>query len=75
MLVVYSGPDLGRQIVLDERLSTLGRSAATQLQIGDPGISRLHAEICVTGSSATLRDLGSANGSFVGNLRLTDPPQ
>ena len=74
-LVVYSGPDLGRQIMLDEGLSTLGRSAVTQLQIGGPGISRLHAEICVTGSSATLRDLGSANGSFVGDIRLTDPPQ
>ena len=33
-LVVYSGPDLGRQIVLDEGLSRLGRSAVTQLQIG-----------------------------------------
>ncbi len=73
-LVVYSGPDLGRQIMLDEGLSTLGRSAVTQLQIGGPGISRLHAEICVTGSSATLRDLGSANGSFVGDSRLTDQP-
>ena len=73
-LVVYSGPDLGRQIMLDEGLSTLGRSAVTQLQIGGPGISRLHAEICVTGSSATLRDLGSANGSFVGDIRLTDQP-
>ena len=74
-LVVYSGPDLGRQIVLAEGLSTLGRSAVRQLQIGGPGISRLHAEICVTGSSATLRDLGSANGSFVGDTRLTDQPQ
>ena len=74
-LVVYSGPDLGRQIMLDEGLSTLGRSAVTQLQIGGPGISRLHAEICVTGSSAMLRDLGSANGSFVGDIRLTDQPQ
>ena len=74
-LIVYSGPDLGRQVLLDEGLCTLGRSAATQLQIAGPGISRLHAEICVTGSSATLRDLGSANGSFVGDLRLTDQPQ
>ena len=74
-LVVYSGPDLGRQILLDEGLCTLGRSATSQLQIGGPGISRLHAEICVTGAAATLRDLGSANGSFVGDIRLTDPPQ
>ena len=74
-LVVYSGPDLGRQIVLDEGLCTLGRSATSQLQIGGPGISRLHAEICVTGPSATLRDLGSANGSFLGDARLTDQPQ
>ena len=74
-LVVYSGPDLGRQILLDEGVCTLGRSANSQLQLGGPGISRLHAEICVAVSSATLRDLGSANGSFVGDLRLTDQPQ
>ena len=74
-LVVYSGPDLGRQILLDEGLCTLGRSATSQLQIGGPGISRLHAEICVTGAAATLRDLGSANGSFVGDTRLTEQPQ
>jgi diguanylate cyclase (GGDEF)-like protein len=69
-LVVYSGPDLGRQIMLDDGRLSLGRSAAAGLQIDGPGISRLHAELTVAGNAALLRDLGSANGSFVQDKRL-----
>ena len=69
-LVVYSGPDLGRQFMLDDGVFSLGRSAAARVQIDGPGISRLHAEITVAGNTALLRDLGSANGSFVQDRRL-----
>jgi two-component system cell cycle response regulator len=72
-LVVYSGGDTGRQITLDEGRHTLGRSAAASLQIDGPGMSRMHAEVTVEGASAVLRDLGSANGSFVQDQRLTGP--
>ena len=72
-LVVYSGGDTGRQITLPEGSSTIGRSAAASLQIDGPGMSRLHAELAVHGNQVTLRDLGSANGSFVQDVRLTGP--
>jgi len=72
-LVVYSGGDTGRQITLDDGVSTVGRSAAARLQIDGPGLSRLHAELTVAGDEVTLRDLGSANGSFVRDARLTGP--
>jgi len=70
-LVVYSGGDTGRQITLPEGTSTIGRSAAASLQIDGPGMSRLHAELVVDGARVLLRDLGSANGSFVQDMRLT----
>jgi two-component system cell cycle response regulator len=69
-LVVYSGPDLGRQLRLEEGVSSLGRSAVATLQIDGADISRVHAEITVVGNAATLRDLDSANGSFVQDTRL-----
>jgi diguanylate cyclase (GGDEF)-like protein len=72
-LVVYSGADTGRQIPLPEGVSTLGRSAAASLQIEGPGLSRLHAQLEVAGGTVTIRDLGSANGSFVGDQRLSAP--
>lgn len=74
-LVVYSGGDTGRQITLPEGTSTIGRSAAASLQIDGPGMSRLHAEVVVDGARVLLRDLGSANGSFVQDLRLSGTRQ
>ncbi|OGB01227.1 MAG: hypothetical protein A3E25_04290 [Burkholderiales bacterium RIFCSPHIGHO2_12_FULL_69_20] len=72
-LVIYSGGDTGRQITLAEGVSAIGRSAAATVQIDGPGMSRLHAEVQVEGASVILRDLGSANGSFVQDQRLAGP--
>lgn len=72
-LVVYSGGDTGRQITLPDGTSSIGRSAAATVQIDGPGMSRLHAEVSVEGASVILRDLGSANGSFVQDQRLVGP--
>ena len=72
-LVVYSGSDLGHQVTLDEGVHTIGRSAAAQLQVDDPGMSRLHATLRVQGDEVWLHDLGSVNGSFVHERRLDGP--
>jgi two-component system cell cycle response regulator len=72
-LVVYSGGDTGRQITLEQGTQSVGRSAAAGVQIDGPGMSRLHAEVVVDGAQVTLRDLGSANGSFVQDQRLNGP--
>ncbi len=74
-LVVYSGGDIGRQITLPEGRSSIGRSAAAKLQIDGPGMSRMHAQIEVHDGRVMLSDLGSANGSFVQDERLTGPRQ
>jgi pSer/pThr/pTyr-binding forkhead associated (FHA) protein len=46
-------------------VTTIGRSAACQITIDDPLVSREHARIRVDGSKVTLEDLGARNGLSV----------
>jgi DNA-binding winged helix-turn-helix (wHTH) protein len=48
----------------------LGRSEEAQVRVEAPGVSRLHARIVVTDDGATIEDLASKNGTFVGEQRL-----
>ena len=38
-----------------------------------PGVSRHHARIVISGSEATIEDLGSKNGTYVGSELVTVP--
>lgn len=49
---------------------TLGRAAQCEIRIDSPRVSRQHAEIVVTDSHVTLRDLSSVNGVFVDGVRI-----
>jgi DNA-binding winged helix-turn-helix (wHTH) protein len=51
----------------------LGRSEEAVARIDAPGVSRRHAHILVTAESATLEDLASKNGTYVGERRLDAP--
>ncbi len=53
--------------------NTLGRKPDNYILIADESASRLHAEIYCQGDLAVLHDLGSTNGTFVNQVRLTDP--
>ena len=55
-----------QEIDLPPGESILGRSASCHITIEDPLVSRRHARIQVTGDRATIEDLGSRNGLFVG---------
>jgi sigma-B regulation protein RsbU (phosphoserine phosphatase) len=52
---------------------TIGRSARNDVCIADPFSSRVHAEIRREGDHYILQDLGSSNGTFYNNERLTKP--
>jgi hypothetical protein len=56
-----------RIIPLVEGENVLGRDEEVTVRIDAPGVSRRHACIRVTGSEATIADLGSKNGTFVGD--------
>lgn len=51
----------------------LGRSEEAQVRVEAPGVSRLHARVVVTDDGATIEDLASKNGTFVGEQRLAGP--
>ncbi|MDO5287435.1 MAG: DUF3662 and FHA domain-containing protein [Actinomycetia bacterium] len=56
----------------------IGRGSEADLRINDPGISRRHAEILVSGSGPAqrivVRDLGSTNGISVNGRKVTEAP-
>jgi len=49
----------------------LGRDPETEIFLDSQSVSRRHALIRVTASGATLEDLGSKNGTFIGARRVT----
>jgi diguanylate cyclase (GGDEF)-like protein len=72
-LLVLAGPQFGELFSLEPgRDLVIGRREDADLQIRDDGISRRHAIIRVEGDGAVLRDLGSANGTFVNGARTDE---
>ena len=65
----------GHAYPLVASVTVIGRGEDADIVLDDPGISRKHAEIRVTADGphlvATLRDLGSTNGTFVDAERIT----
>ena len=56
--------------VLKEGAHVLGRDPDLELCIDSASVSRRHAVIKVAGAEATIEDLGSKNGTFLGNRAI-----
>ncbi len=63
----------GREVGLHEGVTVLGRDASADVLVVDGSVSRRHARIEVQTERATLEDLGSKNGTFRGETRVTSP--
>ena len=61
----------GERLQLGEKVVTIGRRPECTLQLGDPNVSRNHAEIRPHGNGWVLVDLGSTNGSRVNGSRVS----
>lgn len=62
-----------RDLPLEEGENILGRDSAARCSIPDASLSRRHARITVRAGTATLEDLESKNGTFVGETRVAKP--
>jgi two-component system, cell cycle response regulator len=72
-LLVLSGPQFGDIFPLEAGKDlVIGRREDSDVQIADDGVSRRHASIRVEGEGAQVRDLGSANGTFVDGMRALE---
>ena len=64
--VIIAGPDIGRSFNLtDGQTLIVGRGEASDTQINDPRISRVHCHIQIDGGKAMLLDATSAGGTAV----------
>lgn len=63
----------GRRFSLIGQVAILGRSSNCDVYIPDKRASRRHAEVGWDGETCTLRDLDSANGTFLNGRRITIP--
>lgn len=70
---VAEGPDIGEELRLAEegRAYVIGRAETCDLPLADADASREHAVVARRGGQILLRDLGSRNGVFLGESRLT----
>lgn len=71
VLVVLSGNELGKRLVL-ERTVSIGRDPASDLPLTDSLVSWHHARIEDRGDSWTLFDLESTNGTTVNGERTSE---
>jgi DNA-binding winged helix-turn-helix (wHTH) protein len=63
----------GRQVRLADGENVLGRAPDATIWIDAAGVSRHHARILISGSDATVEDLGSKNGTYVRDRRVDAP--
>jgi diguanylate cyclase (GGDEF)-like protein len=72
-LLVLSGPHFGDIFPLAPGKDlVIGRREDADVTISDEGVSRRHASIRVAGEGALLKDLGSANGTYVDGARTEE---
>lgn len=60
-----------RQTILLEGANVIGRAPDSTVQCDATGVSRQHARIVLSQGEATLEDLGSKNGTYLGRERIT----
>jgi transcriptional regulator with GAF, ATPase, and Fis domain len=67
---IVAGPDAGRVFQGRQRSVLIGTHPSSDLALGDPHVSRLHARIDIEDNEYLLADLGSTNGTRVGGVRI-----
>ncbi len=71
-LTIIQGADHGRTFEVDGLIATIGRDPECEVALRDAGVSRHHARLNCQNGRCVLKDLGSANGTFVNGMRIKD---
>lgn len=70
-LVAESGPDAGSRLPITGKMD-IGRSSSCAISVFNPGLSRRHAEFFLHDDQLHVRDLGSANGTWVNDRQVSE---
>ncbi len=70
-LLVLQGPDKGRRFELPDAPAMVGRESR-QVGLADDTVSRRHCDLLPITGEWVVRDLGSANGTYVNGARVTN---
>jgi len=70
-LRVTEGPGIGQEVFIGRNHFTIGRAHSCSLTIDSHRVSRIHAQIVCLGDDAILEDMGSTNGTYVNDQRVT----
>lgn len=70
-LVMKKGPVPGKTFELTRNELTIGRDIKNEIVINDAEVSRRHCRLFLQGDGYTIEDLGSTNGTFVDEQRVT----
>lgn len=72
-LVVTAGSLTGTRIPLGTTPIVIGRAPDSTLVLTDDYVSTRHAQIAQRNGEWCVEDLGSTNGTYLGNTKVTDP--
>jgi pSer/pThr/pTyr-binding forkhead associated (FHA) protein len=70
LLIVKRGPNAGSRFTLSEGTTTIGRHPDSDIFLDDVTVSRRHAEVVNHGSTFTVSDVGSLNGTYLDRERI-----
>lgn len=70
LLVVHFGPNAGARFLLDQDVTTVGRSVSGDIFLDDVTVSREHARFERDGTGYSVKDAGSLNGTYVNHERV-----
>lgn len=70
-LIIIRGTPQGHRFFLTQKEMIIGRDLTAEISVADQGISRKHAKVTKEEGIVKLTDLGSSNGSFINDKKVT----
>jgi transcriptional regulator with PAS, ATPase and Fis domain len=71
-LVVVEGPARGTIVRVEGNSARVGSAPGCRLVLPDRAVSRVHCELVAHANRIVVRDLGSTNGTYVGEIQITE---